>query len=114
MKKTRILIDTDLGDDVDDAAAFMLAFSSPELELAGVTTAFKDTEKRAQMVRDLLELWGQPSVPVAAGYGRALRGALTRRRSPSSTGFSGIPGRPGRRRDSGERPRRRESCGRTI
>ena len=72
MKKTRILIDTDFGDDVDDAAAFMLAFSSPELELAGVTTVFKDTEKRAQMVRDLLELWGQPSVPVAAGYGRAL------------------------------------------
>ena len=45
MKKTRIFIDTDLGDDVDDAAAFMLAFASPELELAGVTTVYKDVKK---------------------------------------------------------------------
>ena len=27
MDKVRVLIDTDLGDDVDDAAAFMLALS---------------------------------------------------------------------------------------
>ena len=72
MKTTRIFIDTDLGDDVDDAAAFMLAFSSPELELAGVTTVYKDVEKRAEMVRDLLSLWGREQVPVTAGYGRAL------------------------------------------
>lgn len=72
MKKTRIFIDTDLGDDVDDAAAFMLAFASPELELAGVTTVYKDVKKRAEMVRDLLDLWGENHVPVAAGYGRAL------------------------------------------
>ena len=72
MKKTRIFIDTDLGDDVDDAAAFMLAFASPELELAGVTTVYKDVKKRAEMVRDLLDLWGENHVPVAAGYGRSL------------------------------------------
>ena len=30
MDKIRILIDTDLGDDVDDAAAFMLILQSPE------------------------------------------------------------------------------------
>lgn len=72
MEKTRIFIDTDLGDDVDDAAAFMMAFASPELELAGVTTVYKDVKKRAEMAEELLKLWGFGHVPVAAGYGRAL------------------------------------------
>lgn len=72
MDKIRILIDTDLGDDVDDAAAFMLVLQSPELELAGVTTVFKDTEKRAEMVRELLSLYGREEIPVVAGGCRAL------------------------------------------
>lgn len=72
MDKIRILIDTDLGDDVDDAAAFMLILQSPEFELAGVTTVFKETEKRAEMVRELLSLYGREDVPVVAGYGQAL------------------------------------------
>ena len=53
MEKTRILIDTDLGDDVGGAAAFMLALRCPELELVGVTTVYKDTEKRV----DVNDLW---------------------------------------------------------
>lgn len=44
MDKVRVLIDTDLGDDVDDAAAFMLALSWGAIEIAGVTTVFKDTK----------------------------------------------------------------------
>ena len=72
MEKTRILIDTDLGDDVDDAAAFMLALRCPELELVGVTTVYKDTEKRAEMVRELLRLHGGEDIPVVAGCGRAI------------------------------------------
>ncbi len=72
MDKIRILIDTDLGDDVDDAAAFMLILQSPEFELVGVTTVFKETEKRAEMVRELLSLYGREDVPVIAGYGQAL------------------------------------------
>ena len=72
MDKVRVLIDTDLGDDVDDAAAFMLALSWGAIEIAGVTTVFKDTKKRAGMVKDLLALYGRDDIPVCAGYGLSL------------------------------------------
>lgn len=74
MDKVRVLIDTDLGDDVDDAAAFMLALSWGHIEIAGVTTVFKDTKKRAWMVKDLLALYGRDDIPICAGYGDPLVG----------------------------------------
>lgn len=72
MEKQKILIDTDLGDDVDDAAAFMLALACPDLEILGVTTVYKDTGKRREMVEDLLRHWGRADIPVHTGRGRAL------------------------------------------
>ena len=54
-KRIPILIDTDLGDDVDDAAALLVVLNSPELDLRGITTVYKDTAKRAEMVKDLLK-----------------------------------------------------------
>ena len=74
MDTVRILIDTDLGDDVDDAAAFMLALSCKAVEIAGVTTVFKETKKRAWMVKDLLGLYGRGDIPVCAGYGSPIMG----------------------------------------
>ncbi|MGC2326107.1 MAG: nucleoside hydrolase, partial [Candidatus Sulfotelmatobacter sp.] len=46
----KIIIDTDIGDDVDDAFAIALALRSPELEILGITTTFGDTETRAKLV----------------------------------------------------------------
>ena len=60
-KKTKILIDTDLGDDVDDALTLLLAAASEELEIVGITTVL-----RAKNVKKLLALVGK-SVPVYAG-----------------------------------------------
>ena len=37
----KIIIDTDIGDDVDDAFALALAVKSPELQVLGVTTTFR-------------------------------------------------------------------------
>lgn len=72
MGKVGVLIDTDLGDDVDDAAALMLALSWGGIEIAGVTTVFKDTVKRAKMVEDLLGLYGRDDIPVCPGYGGSI------------------------------------------
>lgn len=72
MDKVKILIDTDLGDDVDDSAALLLALNCPQFEILGITTVFKDTVKRARMVRDLLRIGGRADIPVCAGNGRAL------------------------------------------
>ncbi len=72
MKKTKILIDTDFGDDTDDTAAFRLALTCGCLDIMAVTTVFGDTKKRAEMVLDFLSLYGKKDVPVAAGHGKAL------------------------------------------
>jgi len=45
-----VILDTDIGDDIDDAYALALALQSPELKLVGITTAYGDTDLRAKLV----------------------------------------------------------------
>ena len=49
MKAQLAILDTDIGDDIDDAFALALALRSPELRLLGITTAYGDTELRARL-----------------------------------------------------------------
>ncbi|MFT4111978.1 nucleoside hydrolase [Silvibacterium sp.] len=62
-----VILDTDIGDDIDDAFAVALIERSPELKLLGVTTAFGDTRLRARLARRYLDATGFASVPVATG-----------------------------------------------
>lgn len=64
---TPILLDTDIGSDIDDAFAFALILASPELELRGVTTVSGDTQARALLACAWLSRIGRKDVPVAAG-----------------------------------------------
>ncbi|HTS09374.1 MAG TPA: nucleoside hydrolase, partial [Candidatus Eisenbacteria bacterium] len=61
--REKVIIDTDIGDDVDDAFALALAVKSPELDVLGVTTTFGETELRAQIVDRFLEAVGRPDIP---------------------------------------------------
>lgn len=70
MKK--VLIDTDIGDDIDDALALALAMRSPQVEVTGVTCVYRDTALRARQAKKLLSLCGAEDIPVYAGYGSAL------------------------------------------
>jgi len=62
-----VILDTDIGDDIDDAFALALVLRSPELELLGVTTAFGDTELRAKLVERFLRAEGRIDISVGAG-----------------------------------------------
>jgi purine nucleosidase/pyrimidine-specific ribonucleoside hydrolase len=62
-----VLLDTDIGDDIDDAWALAVCARHPNLRLAGVATVLRDTELRAAQARLLLEHVGLGEVPVAAG-----------------------------------------------
>ena len=57
----RLWIDTDVGDDPDDAVALLAAAAHPGVELVGVSTVAGDTEWRAILARELVD------VPVVAG-----------------------------------------------
>jgi purine nucleosidase len=76
----KVIIDTDIGDDIDDAFALALALHSPELRVVGVMTTFGDTQTRAQLVDRFLGELGRPEIPVAAGVATAPKGPLTQRR----------------------------------
>jgi purine nucleosidase len=65
--KAKVIIDTDIGDDVDDAFAVGLALQSPELEILGITTAWGDTHLRARLVDRMLAETGNTNIPVAEG-----------------------------------------------
>ncbi|HTS69312.1 MAG TPA: nucleoside hydrolase [Terriglobia bacterium] len=68
-EKIPVILDTDIGTDIDDAFALALIMNSPELELLGVTTVSGDTAARARIAAKMLwEAGGKwRQVPVVAG-----------------------------------------------
>jgi purine nucleosidase len=74
-----VWIDTDIGDDIDDAFALGLVLRSPELKPLGISTAFGDTETRARLVDRYLAAVGRQSIPVTAGVHTETANVLTQR-----------------------------------
>jgi purine nucleosidase len=75
----KIIIDTDIGDDVDDAFALALAVRSPELQIVGIATTFGDTEARAKIVDRFLGEVGRPEIPVLAGKATEVKNSMSQR-----------------------------------
>jgi len=65
--RTKIVLDTDIGTDIDDAWALGYLLKSPTLDLIGVTIADGDTAQRARLACKLLAKVGRTDVPVAVG-----------------------------------------------
>jgi purine nucleosidase len=84
----KIIIDTDIGDDVDDAFALALAVKSPELQILGVTTTFGDTEARAKIVDRFLGEVERADIPVLAGKATAAKNPMSQRRYGDSGHFA--------------------------
>ncbi len=63
----KIVLDTDVGDDIDDIYALALVATQKQVRLLGVTTAFGETTKRAQLAAKFLKVIGRGDVPVFAG-----------------------------------------------
>ena len=76
----KVILDTDIGDDIDDAFAVALALRSPELQIVGITTTFGDTETRAKLRDRFLAEAGHPEIPVAAGAPTPPKSNFTQRR----------------------------------
>jgi inosine-uridine nucleoside N-ribohydrolase len=66
-EREKVIIDTDIGDDIDDAFAVALALKSPEFDILGFSTAFGDTKLRADLLDRLLAETGYGNIPVAVG-----------------------------------------------
>lgn len=84
----KVIIDTDIGDDIDDAFAVALALRSPELQVLGITTTFGDTQTRAKLLDRFLAEAGRPDILVAAGVPSPPKGTFTQRRYAESGHFA--------------------------
>lgn len=65
--RTKIVLDTDIGTDIDDAWALGYVLKSPSFDLLGVTVSDGDTAQRARLACKLLKRLGRTDVPVAVG-----------------------------------------------
>ncbi|MFJ5713046.1 nucleoside hydrolase [Neobacillus sp. NPDC093127] len=81
--KEKIIIDTDIGDDIDDALAISLAVKSPEIDLIGVTTVWKDTAARARLAKSVLRMLGRGDIPVYIGCAQPLIGKVDDQEIPN-------------------------------
>ena len=80
-----VVLDTDIGTDVDDVVALALLLRLPDVDLRAITTVYVDAALRARMVRAVLAVAGRPDIPV----GRGVDMPLLNRDALAWAGFEG-------------------------
>lgn len=70
---TKVLLDTDIGTDVDDAVCLAYLLSHPDCELLGITTVTGEAVKRASLASVLCQAAGR-DIPIYPGAEHPMRG----------------------------------------
>ncbi|MFZ2653749.1 MAG: nucleoside hydrolase [Victivallales bacterium] len=66
-KPVPVILDTDIGSDIDDSWALVMLLNSPELDLRLITTATFNTEDRTAITAKMLEAAGRTDIPIGTG-----------------------------------------------
>lgn len=74
--KIKILLDTDIGDDIDDAFALQYALNHPKIDLLGVTTVYKNAYQRSCIAKKILAENDRGDVPVYVGEDNPIKEPL--------------------------------------
>ncbi|MFZ6028582.1 MAG: nucleoside hydrolase [Chloroflexota bacterium] len=69
MDKIPVILDTDIGTDIDDTWALAMLLNCPELDPLLVTTVNGDTVYRAHLAARFLQVAGRTDVPIGIGLG---------------------------------------------
>ena len=67
METLPLLLDTDIGTDIDDAVALAYLLRQPRAELLGVTTVSGEADKRAALADAVCRAGGRDDVPIHVG-----------------------------------------------
>ncbi len=86
----KLIYDTDIGSDIDDALALAYLLAQPECELLGVTTVTGEAERRAMMVSALCKVAGK-SIPIYPGVERPLLVPTRQPHSPQADALDKWP-----------------------
>jgi purine nucleosidase len=80
----KILLDTDIGSDIDDAIALAYLLAQPQCELLGITTVTGEPVKRAMMASAQCKLAGK-QIPIYPGAAEPLIIAQRQPQAPQAT-----------------------------
>jgi len=83
-----LLLDTDIGSDIDDAVCLTYLLAEPRCELLGVTTVTGRPRRRAMLADAVCRAAGRPGVPVRSGCERPL---LVQQRQPEAPQAEVLP-----------------------
>jgi inosine-uridine nucleoside N-ribohydrolase len=86
----KILLDTDIGSDIDDAVCLAYLLSHPECELLGITTVTGEAVKRAQLASALCQAAGK-DIPIFPGSEKPLLVAQQQPHAPQAEALARWP-----------------------
>ena len=72
--KIPVILDTDIGGDIDDTWALALMLKSPEFDVKLVVSDTGDTVYRARIIARMLEVAGRTDIPVGVGIRQSTQG----------------------------------------
>ena len=82
-----VLLDTDIGSDIDDALALAYLLKQPRCELLGITTVSGQPGRRASLADAVCRAAGRPDIPIHVGAAAPL---LARQLQPSAPQASAL------------------------
>jgi inosine-uridine nucleoside N-ribohydrolase len=85
-----VLLDTDIGSDIDDAVCLAYLLAQPDCELLGITTVTGEGHQRAMMASALCQLAGK-EVPIYIGAEQPLLIAQRQPAAPQATALQSWP-----------------------
>lgn len=85
MIKKKILLDTDIGSDIDDAVCLAYLLSNPECEIVGITTVSGEPVERAKLASCLCNASGKPDIPIYPGSAVPLLTESIQKTAPQSS-----------------------------
>ncbi len=68
MNKYQVILDTDVGGDIDDIWAIGVLLSMEQIDVKLISVTSGDTEYRARVLAKLLETIGHDDIPIAVGH----------------------------------------------
>lgn len=70
--RIKVLLDTDIGSDIDDALCLAYLLMQPRCELLGITTVTGEPEKRAMLASAICTAAGKDNIPIKPGSPKPL------------------------------------------
>ncbi len=89
MDKIPILLDTDIGNDIDDALCLLYLLHQPMCELVGITTVCGEPEVRAMLADAVCREVGREDIPIHSGAGTPIIVPQKKLKAPQGIALEG-------------------------